>query len=201
MVLHAEGGGPRPPALPRGQCRRERARHLQGPGHDAPRPPETDRGVPALRLRHAGPCRLHLHSRRVLRRGGRASGGDRRGLRRGPHRQEPVRHRLALRRLSAPRRRRLHLRRGDRAARKPGGQAGQAAPQAALPGGGRALRLPVDGEQRRDHRGRTHHPGAARSGSPVSAGPRTPAPRFFASPATSISRATWRRRWASPCAS
>ena len=38
----------------------------------------------------------------------------------------------------APRRRRLHLRRGDRAARLAGGKARQPAPQAALPGDRRA---------------------------------------------------------------
>jgi NADH-quinone oxidoreductase subunit F len=47
---------------------------------------------------------------------------------------------------------RLHLRGGDRAARKPRRQTRQPAHQAALPGGERPLRLPHRGEQRGDHR-------------------------------------------------
>ena len=50
-------------------------------------------------------------------------------------------HRLRLRHHALPRRRGVHLRRGDRAAREPRGQARPAAAQAALPGGGRPLRL------------------------------------------------------------
>ena len=47
-------------------------------------------------------------------------------------------------------RRRLHLRRGDGAARKPRRQEGPAAPEAAVPGQHGPLRLPDDGQQRRD---------------------------------------------------
>ena len=54
----------------------------------------------------------------------------------------------------ASRRGRLYLRRGNRAAGKPRRQEGNAAAEAAVPGRGRALRLPDDGEQRREHRGR-----------------------------------------------
>ena len=56
----------------------------------------------------------------------------------------------------------LYLRRGDRAARKPGGQEGPAAPEAALPGGGRAVWLPDHGQQCRDDCRGAHHPAARR---------------------------------------
>ena len=68
VVLHAEGGE-RPAALPRGQRRRVRARHLQGPRHHAARPAQAGRGLPDRRLRHGGARRLHLRARRVLPRG------------------------------------------------------------------------------------------------------------------------------------
>ena len=48
------------------------------------------------------------------------------------------------------------------AAREPRGQDGQAAPQAAVPGRGRALRPAEHGQQRRDHRGHPDHPAARR---------------------------------------
>ena len=46
MVVHAaRGQAGRPPALPGRQCRRVRARHLQGPGYHAPRPAQAGRGL------------------------------------------------------------------------------------------------------------------------------------------------------------
>lgn len=62
--------------------------------------------------------------------------------------QERLRLRVRLRRVRAPRRRRIHLRRGDRAHRVHRGQAGQAASEAALPRRRGAVRLPNDSEQR-----------------------------------------------------
>ena len=60
--------------------------------------------------------------------------------------------------VPASRRRRLYLRRGNRAARKPGRQEGPAAPEAAVPGQCRALWLPDHGEQRGvDRAGARHH--------------------------------------------
>ena len=93
--------------------------------------------------------RLHLRARRIHPRARAAAGRDRRGLRGQADRQEQH-PRLRLRHLRPPRRRRLHLRRGDRAARKPRGQEGHAAPEAAVPGQRRPLRLPDHGQQRRD---------------------------------------------------
>ena len=84
--------------------------------------------------------------------GARAAGGDRRGVRGRADRPRCVRVRLGFRCLSASRRRRLYLRRGDRAAGKPGRQEGPAADEAAVPRGRRAVWLPVHGEQRRKHR-------------------------------------------------
>ena len=56
-----------------------------------------------------------------------------------------------------PRRRRLHLRRGDRAARRARGQARQPAPEAALPGGPGPLRRADPDQQRRDALQRAPH--------------------------------------------
>ena len=53
--------------------------------------------------------------------------------------------------------RRLHLRRGNRPPRSPGGQARRAAPQAALSGHPRAVRRPHADEQRRDLRHGARH--------------------------------------------
>ncbi len=83
------------------------------------------------------------------------------------------------------RRRRLYLRRGNRAARKPRGQEGPAAPEAAIPGQCGPLRLPDHRQQCRIHRRCADHlaPRAA-SGLPASAGRTIPAPSCSASPAT-----------------
>ena len=70
--------------------------------------------------------------------------------------EQSVERRPARRRHDrpAPRRRRLHLRRGDGAARVARGQARPAAHEAAVPGDRRALRLADGGQQRRvDHDG------------------------------------------------
>ena len=63
------------------------------------------------------------------------------------------------------------------------------------------LWLPDHGQQRRDRSPRCPTScGAARRGSPASAGRTTPAPSCSASPATSSGRATSKRRWAFRCA-
>ena len=96
--------------------------------------------------------------------------------------------RLGLRLRRPPRRRRLHLRRGDGAARKPRGQEGPAAPEAAVPGQHRPLRRADHGQQRRDRSPWSPTScAAARPGSPASASPTTPAPSCSRSPATSSS--------------
>ena len=62
----------------------------------------------------------------------------------------------------ASRRRRLYLRRGNRAARKPGRQEGQPRLKPPFPAGVGPLWLPDHGEQRRDHRRGADHPAPRR---------------------------------------
>jgi NADH-quinone oxidoreductase subunit F len=102
--------------------------------------------------------RLQLHPRRDLR-GLRAL---RRGAGRSPRRRLPGRphpgQRLQLPAARAPRLRRLHLRRRDRAARIAGRQEGPAALQAAVPGQLRPLRQADHDQQHRDlRRGAVDH--------------------------------------------
>ena len=102
----------------------------------------------------------------------------------------------------APRRRRVHLRRGDRAAQLARGQARLAAPQAAVPGG--------QGPVRRSRRSSTtsrridERPGHHRQGRRVVRRPRHGASRAArassACRATSTSPASSSCRWASRCA-
>ena len=66
--------------------------------------------------------------------------------------------------LGPPRRRRLHLRRGDRAARRARGQARQPAPEAAVPGGAGPLPRADADQQRRDADERPDHPADGRRG-------------------------------------
>ena len=102
---------------------------------------------------------------------------------------------LGFRPLSASRRGRLYLRRGNRASRKPRGQEGHAADEAAVPGGRGALRLP---ERRSTTSSRSpwcrRSCDAARSGSRALAGPTTRAPSFSRSRAMSTIPASSRRR-------
>ena len=90
-------------------------------------------------LRHRLRARLPLHPRRVPARD--ASGSSTPSPRRAPARLPRRRRhgpRLALRHRAAPRRRRLHLRRGDGALQLDRGLPRRAAQQAAVPGRGRA---------------------------------------------------------------
>ena len=160
VVLHAEGLR-RPSALSRRQRRRVGAGHLQGPRDPAQRPASPDRRLPHRLLRDGGECRLHLRPRRVHPRARGAAGRDRRVLR-GEAPRQGQHPRLSLRPLRPPRCRRLHLWRRDRAAREPRGQEGPAAPEAAVPGERRPLRLPDDRQQRRIDRGGADHPASRR---------------------------------------
>ena len=81
---------------------------------------------------------LHLRARRVPVAVDRARARDRRGLCRRVPRRRHLWLGQAGRRRVAPGRRRLHLRRGDRAAELAGGSARSASPAPAVPGGGRA---------------------------------------------------------------
>jgi hypothetical protein len=113
-----------------------------------------------------GARRLQLHPRRDL--GRSTSASRKRSKRRAPPaaRQEHPRLRLQLRPAGAPRLRRLHLRRGNRAARVDRGQEGPAALQAAVPGELRPLRQADHDQQHRDLRlGAVDHAQRAASGS------------------------------------
>ena len=101
---------------------------------------------------------LHLHPRRVRQRAAQPAARGGGGVRQRLSRQARVRLRRRLRPLCPLGRRRVHLRRGDGADRVVRGQAGQAAPQAAVPRGGGPLRLPHHRDQRGDSGRVTHHP-------------------------------------------
>ncbi len=132
------------------QRRRERAGHVQGPPADGAQPPPAHRGVRDRLPRDRRQGRLHLHPRRVPPRPAHPRGGDCRGVRQGLPRKEHLRHRVRLRRVRAPRRRRVRGGRGDGAHRIARGQACAAPPEAAVPRGRRPLRLPDRRQQRRD---------------------------------------------------
>ena len=142
-------------ALPRRQRRRVRAGHLQGRPAHAGQPAGAHRGRDhhvasrSAATRPSSTCAarsLHVY-RRLLR-------GRRGGLRRRLPRQEHPRLRLRPRHHRPRRRRRLHLRRGDGAARLARGPARPAAAQAAVPRGRRPVRPPDGRQQRRVHRER-----------------------------------------------
>ncbi len=93
---------------------------------------------------------VHLHPRRVRRAGRRARRRACRSARGRLRRREHPRLRSLALAGRAPRRRRLHLRRGDRPARLAGRQARQPAPEAALPGQPGPLPGTDADQQRRD---------------------------------------------------
>ena len=180
------------------QRRRVRARRLQGPRADAAQPAPADRGNRDRGPRRRRRPRLHLHPRRVRPAGRHPRRRGRRGLRgRLPGREHPRQPpRPGARR--PPRRRRLHLRRGDGAARRARGQARQPAPEAAVPGGAGPLWRADPDQQRRDplQRAADRRP-TAPSGSAASAPSSRPGPRSSRSPAACAGRATTRSSWAS----
>ena len=110
--------------------------------------------IAARGRRHA---RLHLHPRRVLGRSPTSSTAPSpRPIRRAIWDRHP-RHGDPGRARRPPRRRRVHLRRGDGAARRARGQARQPAPEAAVSGNTRPLRRPDPDQQRRDALQRPPH--------------------------------------------
>ena len=137
------------PLLQRG---RVGAGGVQGPRADVEEPAPADRGDRRSRRSSAGAgCGVHLHPRRVLGDGRRARPRRRRGLRGRATSGENIldsgrRVELVVHRG----RRRLHLRRGDRAARRARGQARQPAAEAAVPRDPGPLRRADADQQRRD---------------------------------------------------
>ena len=161
MALCAAGAGA---AAARGQCRRGRARHLQGPLFPRNRPAPLSRRDADRRLGGRGRGRLHLPARRIPAMPCDPGERDRRG--------RGGRARAAHEDPPAARRRRLYLRRGIGDARKHRGQARAAAAQAAVSLAGRPVR-PADPDQqcrdavlgarhRREGAGMVHRPGPQR---------------------------------------
>ncbi len=156
----------RPAALPVRECRRRRARHLQGPLD--PR----ERAAPAARvdadrgLRAAGAQRVRLHPRRIrpaVPAPGRSGG---RGLRRRLVRRAHPRHRLLLRHRGLPRRGLLRLRRGVGADHVDRRQEGLSAQPPAAPDGARPVPAADGHQQRRDAGQRHRHRRPGRRGVP-----------------------------------
>ena len=139
------------------QRRRVRAGGLQGPRADAEEPAPADRGAHHRRPRRRGEPLLHLHPGRVRPAGRHPRAGGRGGLRGRLARRERAGHRRAGGARRPPRRRRLHLRRGDGSPRLARGQARQPAAEAAVPGRPGALRRAHPDQQRRDPLQRAAH--------------------------------------------
>jgi hypothetical protein len=155
MVLHAEGVERTPPSRRYlvVNRRRNRARHLQGPRDHAERPAYLHRRLPDLASVAMAPAPLlHLHPRRIPPRGKVMERAIAEAYEAGLVGKNACGSGYDFDIYMHPRRRRLYLRRGNGAARKPGRQEGPAAPEAAVPGDGGPLRLPDHREQRRDHR-------------------------------------------------
>ena len=145
--------------VPRLQFRRRRAGHVQGPRHHALQPAHPDRGHGDRGVRDGLQARLQLRPRRDLGYLRALRGGARRGVPGRIARRQHSRQRLQLPPVQPPRLRRLHLRRGNRAARVARGQEGTAALQAAVSGELRPVRQADDDQQHRDvRRGAVDHP-------------------------------------------
>ena len=185
--------------VPRLQRRRVRAGHLQGPRTDAEDAAHADRGDRHRLLRGRRQPLLHLHPRRVRAAGRRARRGAGRSARRRLHRRGHPRlgHTALARR--APRRRRLHLRRGDGPARLAGRQARQPAPEAAVPGQPGPLPGADADQQRRDALDGARRSSAWAARSTRSSASRPPPARSSSrSPGTCSAPATTRSSSASP---
>ena len=192
----------RRPALPRRERRRVRAGHVQGHPADAGEPAAPDRGRDHHVLRDRLPPRVHLRARRGRARVPPPAARGRGGVRQGLPRQEHPGLGLRPRAHGARRGGRVHLRRGDGAARLARGPARPAAAQAAVPGGRGPVRAADGGQQRRvDRVGARHRRRAAPTGSSRWAPSARPVTACSRCPATSRAPASTRRRSASRCAS
>ena len=147
VVVRPVEGSAAQAALPRDQRRRVGAGQLQGQRDPVARPASLHRGLPHHRTRHRLATCLRLHPRRVQR-----AVRDPRRRARGAEGPSGDQRRRDDRR--APRRRRLHLRRGDGPPRVARGQARPAALEAAVPRDLGPLRVPDGRQQRRDDRHR-----------------------------------------------
>ena len=134
------------------QLRRGRAGHLQGPRHPALQPARADRGHGDRRLRDGLQARIQLRSRRDLGNLRTVRGGAGRGLRGRLSRQRHPGLGLFVPPAEPPWLWRVHLRRGDGAARIARGQEGPAPVQAAVPGELRPVWQADDDQQHGDLR-------------------------------------------------
>ncbi len=181
-----------------GQFRRVRARHVQQPRARRARPAPADRGHGDRREGDRMPHGLHLHPRGVPVAGRSCCSG--RSTRRTPGATSGTGiagQRLRPRHRVAPRGRRVHLRRGDRAAQLARGSARPAAAAAAVPGRGGPVRVAHRDQQRRDADERPRHRGErAPTGSAPRAPRSRPGRRCSRSAARSSVPATTSCRWA-----
>ena len=143
MVVRPLEGAVAEAALPRRQRRRIGARQLQGQRDPVASPAPVHRGLPDHGARDRLQQGVRLHPRRVL-------GAVRDPRRRARGAQGPARAARGRDDRRPPRRRRIHLRRGDGAARIARGQARPAALEAAVPGDLGPLRVADRRQQRRD---------------------------------------------------
>ena len=165
----------RVPPLPRGQRRRVRAGHLQGPPPHGEGPAPAHRGRAHRLLRGRLQPGVPLRARRDGLRPGAHRPGPQRRLRRRLRRQEHPRLRLLRRHRPALGCGRLHRRRGDGPHREPRGQPGHAPPQAAVLPGRQGPVPPAHHRQQRRDAGQppVDRPATGERRSPPSA-PRTP---------------------------
>ena len=184
------------------QRRRERAGDVQQPDPDGEGPAPVPRGDPDRLLRHQGDDGLRLSPVRVHQRLPDPGDGDRRGPGGRAPGQEHLRDRLQPRGLGPPRRRGVHLRRGDRADREPrrASGAGRGSSRRSRRSRGRSASRRSSTTSRRSAACRTSS-SAAPTGSSRSARPRATARSSTASRGTSTSRSASSCRWASPAAS
>ena len=163
------------------QLRRERAGHLQQPRAGRARPAPAARGHRSSRVRDRVPHRLHLLPRRVRVAGHRARAGRRaRPTTRGTSGRDIAGQRVRPRHRAAPRRRRLHLRRGDGAAGVAGGLPRPAPAAPAVPGRRGPVRVADRDQQRGDALATCRTSSiAARSGSPRSGPEKSTGPEIF----------------------
>ena len=163
------------------ELRRVRAGDLQQPRARRARPPPVPRGDGDRRVR--GPVPHRRSSTAAASSCGRATILERaiaRGVREGRVRRVGARVGVRARRRVAPRRRRVHLRRGDRAALLARGVPRAAPAASAVPRRRGPVRLAHRDQQRRDARDRPAHPDAGSpTGSRRSAPRSRPAPKIF----------------------
>ena len=181
------------------QRRRVRARHLQGPRADAEEPAQLIEGI-IIAAYAAGTNRSFIYIRGEYEQQADILDAAIAEARDAGYLGENILDSgMSLSLVAPPRRRRLHLRRGDGAARLARGQARQPAAEAAVPRQPGPLPGPDADQQRRDALRRCpQSSGWAGPSTPRSAPRPRPARRSSRSRAACSARATTRSSWASP---